>query len=634
MSLLAEIGAGLVSTALAASLYTAAAAGYAARRGRADWARGAQVGSLAATGLLAVAIGLLLGALLTDHFELAYVAAHSSRALPPWLKVSALWGGQEGSLLLWSFLQALVATLFHGRRSATTSPFRLWTLCILSIIAASFTGVTLLLSNPFGALPVAPADGAGLNPLLRHLGMALHPPALYLGYVGLAVPYACALAALITGDLSAWLPAARRWTAGAWLFLGLGLLLGARWAYDVLGWGGYWGWDPVENAGLLPWLTATGLLHGALAGRGRRFAAWNLSLALLSFLLVLFGTYATRSGAIQSVHAYTLSSVGSVYLSFLALAALVPLVLLPGRWRLLRGDAAAEAPSRQEGAVFLTLVILAGLTFSVFVGSVLPSISAALTGRRLEAGPDWFERVCGPQFAALLVVMGIGPLLARSPRRSRGRWLAGLAAMVALPAALAFAGFQHPLGLFGLAVAGLALGSGAGTLAERALHGAWRGTGGPLVHLGVAIIAVGVIGTRLYPQEARLGLTVGTPIEWGGYSLVYDGLRVQAATDYVAQRVTVTVSGGGRSLAGLHPELREYAGSSRAVPVPAVYSAWREDLYIVLTGIAPDDRALLILVRNPLIRFLWLGGLVALVGGVISLWPASSAARDNVRGPR
>jgi cytochrome c-type biogenesis protein CcmF len=350
---------------------------------------------------------ILLSAFLSDQFQIRYVAEHSNRALPLYWKVSAVWAGQEGSLLLWAFLQALFAALVGSRPSDQMRSLVPWATVFLSLITAFFTGVTLFLSSPFFELTTVPLDGQGLNPLLRHFGMVFHPPALYLGYVGLAVPFAFALAALATRQMKDWPAAVRRWTLAAWLFLGLGLFLGARWAYDVLGWGGYWAWDPVENAGLLPWFTATALLHSSVMQEQRRgFRVWNLLLAVLSFALVLFGTYATRSGVIQSVHAFARSNLGPYFLAAIGLTLTGSLVFAINRRDVLTSSHTLDSLLSRDGMFFLTLFLFLVLTASVFIGSVLPTITEGLTGQRFEASPAWFDRVTGPQFAVLALVMG------------------------------------------------------------------------------------------------------------------------------------------------------------------------------------------------------------------------------------
>jgi cytochrome c-type biogenesis protein CcmF len=421
--MLAEVGSFLVGLALFASVYAAVATFRAIRLLDRRWVESGRNGVYAAAGLLALALLGLAAAFVGDQFQIRYVAQHSSRALPLYLKLSAVWAGQEGSLLLWSFLQALFAALVVARPSDRARPLIPWATVFLSLIAAFFAAVTLFLSDPFAPSATVALDGQGLNPLLRHPGMIFHPPTLYLGYVGLAIPFAFALAALITRRIEDWPAIARRWTLAAWLFLGLGLFLGARWAYDVLGWGGYWGWDPVENAGLLPWLTATALLHGAVMQEQQgSFRVWNVLLAVFSFALVLFGTFTARSGMIQSVHAFARSNLGLYFLTAVLVALVGSVVLMVYRRSSLTAPHPLGELLSREGMFFLTLNLLLTLTGSILVGSLLPLITEAFADQRFEAGPEWFDRVTGPQFAALVLVMGVCPLLGRAVSRPRVAW--------------------------------------------------------------------------------------------------------------------------------------------------------------------------------------------------------------------
>ena len=574
------LGTTLIGLGLLAALASAALGG---RRGRVA-GRAAQ----AAAAALGLALAALLGALLADRFEIAYVAAHASRALPWWMRIAALWAGQEGSLLLWAGLQAGLALLVHRRAERSGEPLDRWAATVLSLVAAFYTAILLTLANPFLAGDPGAVDGRGLNPLLRHAGMIVHPPALLAGYVAMAAPYAYAVAALVTGRFDAWTARARRWTLVAWLLLGLGLLLGARWAYDVLGWGGYWGWDPVENAGLLPWLTATALLHGAvLQERGEGFRGWNLALGVASFLLVIVGTYATRSGAVQSVHAFARSNLGGPYLGGLAVAACAPVALLFARRRAWRETAPAPRPaSWRELAYLLTVVLLVTLAGSILIGSALPTISEAFSGVRLEAGPAWFDRVTGPQFGALVALMGVCPLLARGARAARRRWALVLLGAAVLPAAAYAGGLRGTLALLGFAAAGLAI---VATLAEymgdaivrarrtgeRLPAALWRlggaaprRYGGYLVHFGVVLLALGVVGTRVYAEDERRTLARGVPQAWGGYDLVYEGPTADRARDGIAQRATFSVARDGRYVATLAPEIRLYPAPGGS-PSPA-----------------------------------------------------------------
>jgi cytochrome c-type biogenesis protein CcmF len=651
--MLAQIGTILTGLALVTVLYAAAAVFWSVRNRDHRWWESGRNAVFASTGLLGLALLALLTAFLDDRLYIQYVAQHSSRDLPLYLKVSAVWGGQNGSLLLWAFLQAMFGALVAARPSEETRPLIPWTTVFLSLITAFFVAVTLFLSNPFAVSQSVPIDGQGLNPLLRHPGMVFHPPALYLGYVGLAVPFALALAALITRRIDIWPSAARRWTLAAWIFLGLGLLLGMRWAYDVLGWGGYWGWDPVENAGLMPWLTATGLLHALVMQDQRRgFRWWNVSLALLSFIMVLFGTFTTRSGLIQSVHAFALSNLGPFFLAAMGVTLLGSLALFYSRRSLLSGDSTTGDLLSREGMFTLTLVLFLTITGSVFVGSVLPTLTEAITNQRFEAGPGWFDRVTGPQFAALVLVMGVCPLLGPAVgamRQLRSRGLPTLVGGAAATLGGALAGFTRPFSLVGFAVVGLAGGTALGEIwrgvASRRRKGesiplaVWRlfgrsrrRYGGYLVHAGVILLAVGVIGTRFYPFETEAVLTSGESIDVGQYTLVFEELERDALSDRVTTRALVSVYREGRQLASLRPSLDEYGNFGQTVAVPAVRAGVKEDLYLVLAGWSDAGaRATLKIFINSLASFLWLGGLIFMAGGAVAVWP--SAKKIHVSQP-
>jgi len=641
--MLAIAGSVLIGLALIAAWCAVLSALGAARWPDSHWAPVGRYGTFAAATLLALALGVLLAAFLGDRFDLRYVAQHASRALPLYLKASAVWAGQEGSLLLWSFLQALFAALVVGRPSARSRSLLPWATVFLGVITAFFVAVTLFLCNPFtrsaGALP----DGYGLNPLLRHPAMVFHPPALYLGYVGLAVPFALGLAALVTRQVDAWPAAARRWTLAAWLFLGLGLLLGARWAYDVLGWGGYWGWDPVENAGLMPWLTATALLHGmAMQEQRGGFRVWNLLLSVVSFALVLFGAFTTRSGLIQSVHAFSRSQVGPVFLAFIGVALAGSLVLLYSRRSLLADPQPSENLFSREGMFLLTLTILGTVTGSVWIGSVLPTLTGALTRQRFEAGPAWFDRVTGPQFAGLVLLMGVCPLLGRAAGGLGRRWRRGLAPLVGAgiaTAAAALAGFGRPASLVGFAVVGLAGGTAlaeigrdaavfirreGGELGRTFRHLVGRRRyGGYLVHVGVVLMAVGIIGTRFYSLGTEVRLLSGEPAKAGDYALVYQGLGQEWVGDRLSTWASIAVYRNDVHLTTLRPRVDEYRylDSVQMVTVPALRMGLREDLYLFLSQVPEGWGASVKIVLNPLINFLWLGGLAFLAGGVVAYGP-------------
>ena len=642
--MLGEIGTFLLTLALILAGYAAGAALWGIRTGDDRWAQSARRATYALAGLLSGALAILLAGFLSNRFELRYVALHSATFMPVYLKISALWAGQEGSLLLWGCLQALFAALAVRYPAKKARPLTPWATVFLNLITAFFVAVIRFRLNPFVLLPSAPLEGQALNPLLRHPGMIFHPPALYVGFVALAIPFAFGMAALLTRRVAGWTKALRPWMLLAWLSLGAGLLLGMRWAYDVLGWGGYWAWDPVENAGLLPWLTATALLHAAVMQDERHgFHLWNLLLATASFALTLFGTFATRSGLIESVHAFSDSNLGGAFLAAIIITLSGAALLLFIRRDALASEAPPASLLSRQGMFFLTLVLLATLTASVFIGSVLPTLTEALLGQRFAATPAWFDSVTGPQLAALLLLMGICPLIGQAAaalqRLQRGGWIAPLAGALIAPLVAALLGLRQPVSLIGFALVGLA---GAATLAEfiegvrrqRAhtpdapLNALWqllrqqrRKYGGYLVHSGVILMAVGIIGTRLYPFSQDISLTQGQPAQGGGYTLVYEELHREGREDSMAFRANISIYTEQTYLATLQPQLDIYHTGQR-VTTPALRSALGEDLYLVLAGWNSDGSVATVKVmRNVLIAYLWLGGLVLLAGGMLAFWP-------------
>lgn len=420
---LATVGQWSLFLGFGLSLYGMLAAWTGVRRKSAAWSQSGWGAVLGVFFLVSVGIAILEWALLTDDFGFRYVALNSSRGTPLLYKVSALWGALEGSLLLWEWFligfAALVVLLYRGRHQLLLPHVA----AVLLGISAFFLGVMAFLGSPFERLSAIPPDGRGLNPLLENPGMAFHPPTLYLGYVGFTVPYAFGMAALIAGKLDAdWIATTRRWTITAWYFLTMGILFGAWWSYRVLGWGGYWAWDPVENASLLPWLTGTAFLHSVMIQEHRgMLKVWNLSLIILTFALTLFGTFLTRSGILSSVHAFAGSpGIGSSFLGFIALALLLSFGLLAVRGDRLRTPAELDSLLSRESAFVLNNVILLAATFSVLFGTVYPLLSEALRGVKASVGAPFFNTVNFPILVVLLLLMGVGPLIAW--RRSARSW--------------------------------------------------------------------------------------------------------------------------------------------------------------------------------------------------------------------
>jgi cytochrome c-type biogenesis protein CcmF len=590
--------------------------------------------------LLLLALMLLVIALVGDQFQVKAVVKYSSRDLPFYLKLTALWAGQEGSLLLWAFLQTAFAGMIATRVRVKEKPLDGWAAVILVFIAAFFIAMTLFFSNPFQTVFPTTMDGQGMNPLLRHPGMVFHPPVLYIGYVGLSIPFAYAISALLTGRVNDWIKPVRRWLLISWIALGLGIFLGARWAYDVLGWGGYWGWDAVENAGLMPWLTATALLHGlTMQARGKGFKVWNVTLAVLSFSLVLFGTFTTRSGLIESVHAFSISELGPYFLGMIGLVLLGSLTLMVVRRNQFGELTYPEKVLSREGAFFFTLLLLMLITLSILLGTLLPT----LTNGRFSAPPAWFNQVVGPQLGALVLLMGVCPLLGKwvGKKRTFAVIIIPIAGAVLMVGAALKMGFTQPGAMIGLAVAGFAGGTALTEIGtsvkplfrknESKRSVKWQGLGAHLVHLGVVLMAVGVIGTQSYVTEQTLTLSPGDRVQVGEYELLYEDLFREETGDHLDTWVSIPVYQGSDYLTTLSPKIVYYPAYQQSIAEPVVRAGWAEDLYLVMFRWGPSGQVSLAVTINPLSSFLWLGGFILLIGGSLAWWPRPAEKRQRKR---
>ncbi len=600
--------------------------------------------------LTTLASAVLVWCLMTGDFRLAYVASHSNRAMPALYKFAAWWGGQEGSLLFWSFLlssYAAVVVRTNRRRHRDMMP---WVTATLSAVLAFFLLMNAFVASPFQVLAVdrlvtAVPDGNGLNPLLQYPAMALHPPFLYLGYVGFTVPFAFAIASLITrqpGD--GWIHTTRRWTLWTWLFQSVGIFLGMLWAYHVLGWGGYWGWDPVENASLLPWLSGTAFLHSVMMQEKKgMMKVWNMVLISATFFLCIFGTFLTRSGIVSSVHAFAQSPIGMYFLVFLAIGIAATVYLILDRLDYLKSEARLESVvSRESSFLFNNLILLASC-FAVLWGTMFPVISEKFTGERIALDAVWFNRLMIPIGLFLLFLTGVGPLFAwrrtsvESLRRNF-QW-PGIAALV-LVAALVAAGVRHFYALisfgFCLFVALTVLaefwkGSRAiaarnkTSLARAAVELTHRNTrryGGYLVHMGIVLMFVGFTGTA-FNQSDTQEVKVGDHMHLAGYDLRVMDIQQGENENYVWHRALMAVVKGGREVATLRPERRFYKASQQSTSEVSVRKRLNEDVYLNFAGMSEDNqRAIVQAYIFPLVSWIWIGGLVMFGGTLIALVPS------------
>jgi cytochrome c-type biogenesis protein CcmF len=646
--MLPEIGHAAIVIGLALSVYAAVAFCLAARRsGDARVMASARRAVLASFGLALLACGLMVAALLSHDFSVLYVARNNATTTPPFFSVISLWAALEGSILFWALLATGWATLVLYRARGRHGRLMPFVGATLALVNAFFFAVMTWPGNPFTrSLPVA-VEGPGPNALLQnHPFMGLHPPLLYLGYTGLAVPFAFGVAALVARRLDQeWLGAVRRWTMVPWIFLTLGIVAGGWWSYEVLGWGGYWAWDPVENAALLPWLTATAFIHSSMVAERRGgLKTWTAALVIATFVLTLVGTFLTRSGVIFSVHSFTQSAIGGWFLGAIVLALTAGLGLLV--WRLpdlTDGDRPAATVSR-ESAFLLNNVLFLGVTFSVLFGTVYPLLVEATSGAEVSLGAPWFNRVNVPIFAALLFLMGVGPALpwgGASWATLRQRFALPLGAFVVAVVAALTVGMTEvtsfvTLGLaaFVATVMGEELVRGARTRGrsrgEQPGIAAWRLAtrnrrryGGYAVHGGVLVMAAAIAISSSQAQESTATLRPGDEVTLGAYTLRYERLTVAPLPDDArVTEVRAEVAFRGPQSGRLATAVRDYPSSMRPIATPAVRTSLGEDLYVTL--MAYDTASHEVTLRafvNPLVAWIWLGGAGVAAGAVFAIWP-------------
>jgi len=604
--------------------------------------------------MVTVAVGALEFLLLTDNFHIAYVAEHSNRDLPHYYKVAALWAGQEGSLLFWTWLLSIysaLAVLLNRKKNRQLMPY---VVAVLMATGVFFTSLVFFVANPFhelslvtasGAQAFTPPDGNGLNPLLQYHAMVIHPPMLYLGYVGMVVPFAFAMAALLTRQLGDnWIRTTRRWTMVPWMLLGLGILLGGNWAYVVLGWGGYWGWDPVENASLLPWLSGTAFLHSVMIQEKRgMLKVWNVALVITTFFLSIFGTFLTRSGIVSSVHAFAQSNIGPFFAVFLSLILFFSVTLLFLRLDHLKSENKLDSlVSRESGFLFNNWILLA-LVFAVLWGTLFPVISKAVEGVTVTVGAPFFNKTAIPMGLLLLFLTGAGPLLAwrKTSFQSLKRNFTLPLVVAALCGALLFvAGVRHfyagmtlSLSIF---VTVCVLGEfwkGARTRMKTAGENfalavynlTMRNTrryGGYLVHLGIVLLFIGFAGLA-FKTDVKGLMGEGDLLRAKNYLLRCDGLINGDNPNYEFTRALITVTKDGRAFTTLHPEKRFYKASQQPTSYVAIHPTLSEDLYVVLAGLDPDTgKGIVEVFVNPLVMWVWIGGVVVFLGTCLALVPS------------
>jgi len=647
-----DLGYYALRLALVVAVAGIAAGVYGGLRRQPEWGEVARRAVLVHGALVTAGLGVLFYCFATLDFSLEYVAAHAARSMAVPYRMAAVWGGQAGSLLLWAWMLAAysVAVVLVNRRQTTLLP---WVCAVVLGNGAFFLVLLDFVTNPFEKLPIGQvmSDGQGLNPLLQHPVMMIHPIILYTGLTGFVVPFAFGVAALATGELgSAWLRTTRRWTLWAWLFLSIGILLGGRWAYEVLGWGGYWAWDPVENASFMPWLAGTAYLHSVMVQEKRdMLKTWNLVLVGLTYVLCLFGTMLTRSGLVQSVHAFAQTEIfGVLFLGYVLSSAALYFGLVLWRRPQLRAPNKLESVLSREAGFVVNNWLFMGLLAIVFWGTLYPKLSEWLVEREILLGPGWFTSVAAVVALPLLLLTGIGPLVAwrRATPASLRRQLripvtAGVAtgAVLALLTRDAFEPIAVVVWALGAFVTATVTQEYVRAIRARMRHGEGpfaalvtlfrknqRRYGGYIVHLGVVFLFVGFAGSAL--NEERLEtLEPGDAVQMNGYRLEYKTAHAIPAQHYGGAVARIALFEDGRPVATLAPEKRMYWLEQQPASIPAVWSTLNEDLYVILTAIEADGAATLKIRRNPLVSWVWLGGFTFVLGTALVMWPHASPRR-------
>jgi cytochrome c-type biogenesis protein CcmF len=645
------IGALALRLALLAALYAVVAAILGARARRPALVASSRHAAYVVNALVAIAALVLWRALLAHDFSLEYVAAYSSTTLSTPYTIAALWGGQQGSLLFWVLILSSMSSLVHVQNRDRNQALMPWVTATLMVIAAFFLALLVFIADPFELLPVPAREGADLNPLLQNYWMMIHPPSLYLGYVGCSVPFAFGMAALASGRLGdVWIRTTRRWTLFAWFFLSVGNMLGGRWAYEELGWGGYWAWDPVENAAFMPWLACTAFLHSVMIQEKKNMLKmWNMVLVLLTFCLTIFGTFLTRSGVVSSVHSFTQSGLGPFFVGFLVAVITISIGLLVLRRPLLRSENEIDSFLSREAAFLFNNLLLVGIAFATFWGTIFPVISEAVRGIKITVGPPFFNKVNAPLGLALLFMTGVGPVIAwrrASARNLRKSFTTPLAVGFVTGVAVFALGLRHYYAVVCFSLAAFVLTTiflefYRGTRARQALMGEAPATalghlvsknrrryGGYVIHVGVVLAFVGIAASSAFRIEEQRTMHAGEAFEVGGFTLTFKGVRHEDTPHMSSLLAEIEVARNGRVVATMLPEKRLYKRQQQPTTEVALRTTLLEDLYLVLGSYddATGSMTLQVFI-NPLVVWLWIGGFVLVIGTVIVMSPTAAEKR-------
>jgi cytochrome c-type biogenesis protein CcmF len=660
-----QIGEVALWVALLISAWGATLGFVGGRTGRGDLVLSAERSVLAVFALIATAAGAIISAFLRDEFKYEYVTGHSNRELPFFYKVTGLWAGQTGSLVFWALLLALFScvVVFQNRRA--NREFMPYVAGTLLTVIGFFLLVVVFQSNPFKLLDFTPADGRGLNPQLQNYWMTIHPPALYLGFTCFTVPFAFAVSALLSGRLDTrWITTTRRWTLVAWFFLTIGIIFGMMWAYVELGWGGYWFWDPVENASLLPWLTGTAFLHSVMIQEKRgMLKVWNIFLILGTFLLSIFATFLTRSGLIESVHSFAQNlPIAYTFLAFLSVMIVACAGLVWWRRDRLQPESRLESFVSRESAFLMNNLLFVAAMFAVLWGTMFPLISEGISGHKITVGPPFFNRVNIPIGLLLLALLGIGPVIAwrkATPRNLKRNFVLPGSVCLVTVGVLVAAGMRLPYAIATFALATFTMTTivvefWKGTRARASIEGEGRFValvhlvernrrryGGYIVHAGLVVCFCGLAG-KAFNAEREIALSPGQsvsiPSPFGHtYRLTYQDMSWYPATNMTKLVASMDVRIDGRRAGTLAAEKRSYKQREEVTSEVGIRRAWNEDLYLILAGVDdadgfmqgtnPQPVATFRVLVNPLVPWIWLGGLIMAIGTLIALWPSAEAPR-------
>jgi cytochrome c-type biogenesis protein CcmF len=670
-----DIGLVTLSIAFLFSVYAVVASALGGLKNHPTWVASSRNACFVVFPLLTVSVLVVIYNLYILDLSQAYVADVASSAMSTFLRLTALWGGQQGSVLFWAWIMSAFVFIVLLRKWEQDRELMPYVITVSMLTTAFFVGVVLFITNPFArlwlvtgasdlttavfrpenAMPYIPEDGQGLNPLLRHFGMIGHPPTTYIGFTGFVIPFAYAMAALITGKTKddEWIRTTRRWTLVAWIFLTIGLILGGRWAYDVLGWGGFWGWDPVENAMFMPWLTGTAFLHSVMMTEKRgMLKKWSIILIILTYALTVFGTFITRTGVISSVHAFSKSALGPAFFIFIGLTFVGSLSLLFSRWDTLKNEHQLESFLSREAAFVLQNMLFLAITFAVFWGTVFPLLSELFTGTKITVGPPYFKQVTGPLFFILVLLMGVTPLFAwrKQAAKNLGRAiLVPFAASLGIAAVWGYLHRMHPASIFGLWLVSFVFltiltefwkginvrvqkhSENPFTALGKLISRNHRRYGGYIIHLGVVMLALGVIGDENFKEETQSTLTVGESLSVAGYSLEFDGMKVYPGSDgREIYEADATLSKGGQVIRQMQPRRDFFVIQEQPVTVPAVYTTAGTDVYILLLGWGDDGQSATFKIYiNSLINWVWVGGLFMMLGTTIAAWPPRDIRKET-----